>query len=164
MKQKTKLIILIFGAILIGVYLFGMFQSQKQSAYQTTTPLSGDKTLSVISESENTSIDRLTEENVVVAFVKKNGKLPDLYITKHEARKRGWIASESNLCDVLPGRAIGGDRFGNREKKLPAMKGRIWYEADLNYRCGKRNAHRLLYSNDGLLFVSYDHYKTFIKR
>lgn len=107
------------------------------------------------------SVDALTKEAVVVPYVKKNGRLPDYYLTKQEARQQGWIAAEGNLCAVLPGRAIGGDRFSNREKTLPEKKGRNWYEADINYHCGRRNADRLLFSNDGLVFITKDHYKTF---
>ncbi|MCH5717378.1 ribonuclease domain-containing protein [Niabella hibiscisoli] len=62
---------------------------------------------------------------------------------------------------MLPGRAIGGDVFSNREGGLPSAEKRKWFEADLNYKCGRRNADRLLYSNDGLVYVTYDHYKTF---
>ncbi|MCH5596976.1 ribonuclease domain-containing protein [Niabella ginsengisoli] len=106
-------------------------------------------------------IDELTSAKVVVPYVKKNHKLPDYYIKKGEARRQGWIASERNLCDVLPGKAIGGDVFSNREGNLPKSDGRKWFEADLNYNCGRRNADRLLFSSDGLIYVTYDHYKTF---
>ena len=53
--------------------------------------------------------------------------------------------------------------FYNDKGKLPEKNGRIWYEADINYLKGKRNSERIVYSNDGLIFVSYDHYKTFIE-
>ena len=106
-------------------------------------------------------IDILTEEKKVWGYLKENGKLPDYYITKKEAQKGGWVAKEGNLCKVLPGRAIGGDIFTNREKTLPVKKGRVWYEADINYECGRRNAERLVFSNDGLIFVTHDHYKNF---
>ena len=106
-------------------------------------------------------IDALTEEKKVTDYLKENGKLPDYYITKKDAAREGWVAKEGNLCDVLPGRAIGGDIFTNREKTLPVKKGRIWYEADINYDCGRRNARRVVYSNDGLIFVTHDHYKNF---
>ena len=109
----------------------------------------------------NQSIDALTEEKRVTDYLKENGELPDYYITKKEAQREGWVAKEGNLCDVLPGRAIGGDIFTNREKTLPVKKGRIWYEADINYDCGRRNARRVVYSNDGLIFVTHDHYKNF---
>ena len=107
------------------------------------------------------NIDILTEEKKVTDYLKENGELPDYYITKKEAQKKGWVAKEGNLCEVLPGRAISGDIFTNREKTLPVKNGRIWYEADINYDCGRRNAQRIVYSNDGLIFVTHDHYKNF---
>lgn len=51
--------------------------------------------------------------------------------------------------------------YQNENKHLPDKPDRIWYEADINYYEGKRNKHRLLWSNDGLIFVTYDHYETF---
>lgn len=56
---------------------------------------------------------------------------------------------------------IGGDQYYNDDLKLPSISGRIWYEADINYTGGSRNRQRILYSNDGLIFVTYDHYQTF---
>ena len=56
---------------------------------------------------------------------------------------------------------IGGDRFYNDKGKLPNAPNRIWYEADIDYQSGYRNTYRILYSNDGLIFVTYDHYQTF---
>ena len=54
-----------------------------------------------------------------------------------------------------------GDAFANREQRLPTRPGRHYYEADLDFACGKRNADRLIYSNDGLRFVTTDHYQSF---
>ncbi|HIC8644717.1 ribonuclease domain-containing protein [Elizabethkingia meningoseptica] len=107
------------------------------------------------------SIAQLTAEKVVVDYVKKNKKLPDYYITKREAREKGWQPSKGNLCEVLPGRAIGGDYFSNREGRLPKEQGRKYFEADVNYDCGRRDAERLVFSNDGMVFISKDHYKSF---
>ena len=88
-------------------------------------------------------------------------KLPDYYVTKEVAEDLGWKKWKGNLDDVLPGKMIGGNIYKNLEKKLPDSKGRIWYEADIDYDGGYRNRKRILYSNDGLNFVSYDHYQTF---
>ena len=107
-------------------------------------------------------IDALTEAGRVISYVKTNRSLPEYYLTKNEARAKGWIASEGNLCDILPGKAIGGDKFGNREKKLPA--GKKYYEADVNYTCGNRNAQRIVYTPDGEVWLTTDHYKTFQKQ
>ncbi|MBQ8409138.1 MAG: hypothetical protein IJY39_09785 [Clostridia bacterium] len=83
------------------------------------------------------------------------------YLTKKDAELNGWRAPKGNLGTVLPGRMIGGDVFYNDKNKLPDAVGRVWYEADFNYVSGWRNDYRVLYSNDGLIFITYDHYKTF---
>lgn len=94
-------------------------------------------------------------------FLKYTGTLPSNYITKGSARAFGWKSTKGNLADVLPGRVIGGDMYLNRDGKLPQTGGRIWYEADFDYTSGFRNGSRVLYSTDGMIFVSYDHYVTF---
>ncbi len=86
--------------------------------------------------------------------------LPDYYVSKSIAAAAGWNRKRK-LSSVLPGKMIGGDIYHNRNLKLPVAPGRIWYEADINYEGGKRNRQRVLYSNDGLIFVTYDHYHTF---
>lgn len=102
-----------------------------------------------------------TSVNNVINYVKNNGKLPDNYITKDEAKKLGWNPKAGNLDIVAPGKAIGGDVYKNRNKALPVANGRIYYEADLNYNGGFRGQDRLIYSNDGLFFTTSDHYQTF---
>ena len=108
------------------------------------------------------NIDDLTEENTVIDYVKSNHRLPDYYITKGEARNQGWVASKGNLCDVLPGRAIGGDNFSNREKTLPS--GNKYFEADVNYNCGNRNADRIVFTKNGEVWLTKNHYKSFEKK
>lgn len=88
-------------------------------------------------------------------------KLPNYYISKDDAEDAGWVDWRGNLDKVLPGKMIGGDLYKNRDGKLPSSPGRVWHEADIDYSGGYRNKYRILYSNDGLIFVSYDHYKTF---
>lgn len=147
--MNSKRIGYIFLALLLaGIFLF--FRSKPQANIDAA-----------LSDTTVLSIDKLTREEVVVLYVKKHQQLPEYYIKKSEAREKGWDAAAGNLCDVLPGRAIGGDVFSNREGGLPAAEKRKWFEADLNYKCGRRNADRLVYSNDGLIYVTYDHYKTF---
>ena len=88
-------------------------------------------------------------------------KLPDNYVTQKEAEGAGWKQKKGNLREVLPNATIGGDVFQNKENKLPYAESRILYEADINYEAGFRNDSRILYSNDGLIFATHDHYKTF---
>lgn len=87
--------------------------------------------------------------------------LPVNYISKKNAMEKGWNPALGNLRSIEPWATIGGNVFYNDKCKLPEKNGRIWYEADINYTGGFRNNHRLLYSNDGLVFVTYDHYETF---
>lgn len=89
--------------------------------------------------------------------------LPDKYISKQDAMSSGWIPGEGNLDDIFPGKTIGGDIYYNRNGHLPSAAGRIWYEADINYSGGFRSTERILYSNDGLVFVTYDHYESFVE-
>lgn len=96
-------------------------------------------------------------------WVKKFGHLPNYYISREEAEKVGWISALGNLRRVVPGKMLAGGIFENRKQQLPIAPGRIWYEADINYSGGFRGDDRIVYSNDGLIFVTYDHYKTFIE-
>ena len=97
----------------------------------------------------------------VAVYLDTFDKLPDNYLTKKEAQALGWESRKGNLWDVAYGCSIGGDRFGNYEGLLPSKKGRTWYEADCYYTKGKRNAHRILFSNDGLVYYTDDHYESF---
>ena len=97
----------------------------------------------------------------VAAYINKYNKLPSNYITKKEAENLGWESSKGNLWDVADGKSIGGDKFGNREGLLPKKSGRQYYECDIDYNGGYRGAKRIIYSNDGLIYYTEDHYKTF---
>lgn len=95
-------------------------------------------------------------------YINKYDKLPKNYITKNKAKELGWISKKGNLWEVAPGMAIGGDKFSNREGKLPKKNGRQYYECDVNYNGGHRGPERLVFSNDGLIYYTDDHYNTFI--
>ena len=100
-----------------------------------------------------------TKEDVALYLI-TYGHLPDNFVTKKEAEKAGW--SGGSLEKVLPGKCIGGDRFGNLEGKLPKASGRRWTECDINTLGKKsRGAERLVFSNDGLIYYTDDHYETF---
>lgn len=91
------------------------------------------------------------------------GELPENFITKNKAKDLGWEASKGNLFDVTDKMSIGGDRFFNREGLLPVKAGRTYYEADIDYNGGSRGAKRIVYSNDGLVYYTGDHYDSFEK-
>ena len=99
----------------------------------------------------------------VALYIHLYGQLPENYLTKSQASDQGWESEKGNLWDVTNKAVIGGDRFGNREGLLPDATGRKWYECDVNYEGGFRNAERLVFSNDGLIYYTKDHYKSFEK-
>ena len=108
-----------------------------------------------------------SDKEHVAAYLRLFRELPPNYITKQEAQALGWVSSWGNLWKVAPGKSIGGDRFGNYERQLPVRQGRTYYECDIDYDLdrnrynGGRNDKRIIYSNDGLIFYTGDHYKTF---
>ncbi|MGM9605701.1 MAG: ribonuclease domain-containing protein [Faecousia sp.] len=97
----------------------------------------------------------------VAEYLHQYGHLPSNYLTKKEAQELGWISSEGNLWDVAPGMSIGGDQFGNREGLLPKAQGRKYYECDIDFDGTYRNAKRIVFSNDGLIYYTEDHYESF---
>lgn len=101
-----------------------------------------------------------TPEDVAL-YIHTFDKLPSNFVTKNEARDLGWDNSKGNLWDVTDNMSIGGDKFGNREGLLPKADGRIYYECDVNYNGGFRGAQRIVFSNDGLIFYTDDHYESF---
>ena len=93
-----------------------------------------------------------------LATLGKTGALPPRFVTKREAKSAGWSpGTPFQRIPDLVGKSMGGDRFGNYERRLPTGD---WREADLDYRGGKRNAKRLVFSPQRR-FVTVDHYQTF---
>lgn len=96
----------------------------------------------------------------VSLYLHVHGHLPENFITKDEARELGWEGGSVEA--YAPGYAIGGDVFGNREGLLPEAPGRTYYECDVDTKGEEsRGAKRLVYSNDGLIYYTSDHYETF---
>ena len=102
-----------------------------------------------------------TTKEEVAEYIYLYGHLPSNYITKKEAKKLGWVSNEGNLDEVAPGMSIGGDYFGNYEGHLPEVDGRDYYECDIDFDGSYRNEKRIVYSNDGLIYYTGDHYETF---
>ena len=103
-----------------------------------------------------------TDKEHVAAYINEYKHLPGNFITKNEAKKLGW-QTKGTLDKVAPGKLIGGDRYGNYEKKLPDKNGRSWKECDIDYVKGNRNSKRIVFSNDGLIYYTGDHYQNFTK-
>ncbi|EKT59960.1 ribonuclease domain-containing protein [Providencia sneebia] len=156
--MNKRIISMLLMAVLIALSLYFNAGSQHEKE-QAQRPISPPE--QAIRTQNSQKIDELTRQANVIGYLQQHHQLPNFYISKKDARQAGWDPKLGNLCEVLPGKAIGGDRFLNREKKLPIAPNRQWFEADINYRCGHRNADRMLYSSDGMIFVTKDHYKSF---
>ncbi len=117
------------------------------------TPLSADtQTLS-----EDGSY---TSKDDVALYLHLYGHLPPNFITKKEAEALGW--SGGPLEPYAPGKCIGGSRFGNYEGLLPSADGRYWIECDVDTLGAKsRGSKRIVFSNDGLIYYTADHYQSF---
>ena len=103
--------------------------------------------------------------NEVVESLQRTGKLPPNYVTKDVARRFGWEPNRA-LNNHVPGGQMGGDIYANTQNVVPNAPGRIWYEADIGLQNtisrAKQPGTRLIYSNDGLLYVTRDHYANVI--
>jgi len=101
-----------------------------------------------------------TSKEDVALYLHTYGHLPDNFITKKEAEALGW--SGGSLEAVAPGKCIGGSYFGNYEGLLPEAEGREYHECDIDTLGAKsRGAKRIVYSNDGLIYYTGDHYESF---
>ena len=185
-KKRTFAIILIILALLAAVWLSGSLKPQTVDAPDQTQPTSGlvlldgeaqtdDLTAEPTTEAADTSepetqpeatqaaIDEAgsyTSKEDVSLYLNTYGHLPDNFITKSAARTLGW--SGGGLDDYDYGKCIGGDRFGNNEGLLPEARGRQYYECDIDtLHKDSRGAKRIVFSNDGLIYYSGDHYDSF---
>ena len=149
-------------------------ESVKDGKNQSKDSTSKEETTTIAESEEETLQESVTEKEVkveengnytskeeVALYIHTYGKLPVNYITKKEAQDMGWDSSKGNLSDILLGMSIGGSAFGNYEGALPRADGRRYFECDIDYDGGYRGAKRLVYSNDGLVFYTEDHYNTF---
>ncbi len=101
-----------------------------------------------------------TSKDDVALYLHIYGHLPSNFITKKEAEKLGW--SGGSLEPYAPGKCIGGSHFGNYEGILPEKDGRSYTECDIDtLGADKRGAKRIVFSNDGLIYYTEDHYETF---
>jgi ribonuclease T1 len=94
-----------------------------------------------------------------VQSLRSDRRLPPRYVTKGQAQAHGWHGG--GLCTIWPGHVIGGDLMRNFGGKLPDRAGRYFYEADLDSDCHSRGPKRLVFSSDGLIYLTVDHYNSF---
>ena len=182
--MNKKLRSFVLAIILVGAlsFLLGLFVGRNDSQVTPTqtpettitetqtqapsdpveTPVPSDPVETPAENNETIAEDgSYTSKEDVALYIHTYGKLPDNFVTKSEAKDLGWVASKNNLHKVCEGCSIGGDNFGNREGLLPKKSGRKYYECDIDYDGGGRNAKRIVFSNDGLVYYTDDHYKSF---
>jgi len=155
-RMKSRRLFLLVTALLTVLTILMGSGCAGASGKKTSGPKPEKQQKQTVSEEEV-----YTSKDEVALYIHLYDHLPDNYITKSEAKKLGWVSSEGNLWDVAPGKSIGGDSFGNREGLLPEKKSRKYYECDINYEGGYRNDERIIYSNDGLIYYTEDHYNSF---
>ena len=119
------------------------------------------------SQSDTAAAAELLDENgtydtkeEVALYLYQYGKLPSNFMTKKQARKKGWTSGALNRR--IKGKCIGGDVYSNYEGNLPDVEGRIYYECDIGtLHARSRGSERIIYSSDGLIWYTPDHYETF---
>ena len=148
MKKLLRLLLVLLF-ISIGIFAYLQFNNSINPATEPVVETKID---------ENGSY---TSKEDVALYIFTYGKLPGNFVSKNEAKKMGWVASKKNLLEVCKGCSIGGDKFTNREGKLPKKNGRQYYECDIDYNGGARNGKRIVYSNDGLIYYTDNHYESF---
>ena len=139
-------------------------ESSSTSSSPTSSSTESSSTASSAeSSAESAVIDEngsYTSKDDVALYIHVYGHLPSNFITKQEAEKLGW--SGGSLESYAPGKCIGGDRFGNYEGLLPKKTGRSYTECDIDTLGKKsRGAKRIVFSNDGLIYYTDDHYASF---
>ena len=137
--------------------------AEAESAPNRTTSLT-PRVTAAPENADKVSVEKdgsYTTPEDVAEYIHTFGTLPKNFITKSEAKALGWDSSKGNLWDVAEGKSIGGDYFGNYEGLLPSAGGRKYTECDVNYSGGYRGSERIIFSNDGLIYYTNDHYKSF---
>lgn len=156
MKRKSTLIFAVILAILAA--FFGVPGDETPALPQETAHIAQEI---VYDAPEEVPIDPdgiYTTKEDVALYIHNYGCLPQNFMTKQEARALGWEGG--GLEDFAPGMCIGGDRFGNYEGLLP--EDREYTECDIDtLGAEKRGAKRIVFSEDGLIYYTEDHYESF---
>ena len=154
------------NALNIAIEVLDALETETNNGVSSGQSQKPDITTEVPSDTQKDELtvkkgEHYSTKDEVALYLHIYGELPDNFITKNEASKLGWDSDKGNLWEVADGMSIGGDKFGNREGLLPKAKGRQYYECDINYNGGYRGAERIVYSNDGLIYYTNDHYESF---
>ena len=159
MKKKKFLGSLLAVVILLLASFFGLDTDIPAAAEPAPPSQSAQETVDRNVELPAPDGSFTTKEDVAL-YIHTYGCLPPNFITKDEARDLGWEGG--GLDDYAYGKCIGGDRFSNYEGLLPDADGRTWTECDVDtLHADSRGAKRIVFSNDGLIYYTDDHYESF---
>ena len=150
----------IFALTLVIVLL----QLWNVSSYAAAKFSDNDISIRYIAEDDVCSVEyggKYTDPHEVALYLHCFEELPSNFITKSDAKALGWVNKEGNLWDVTDRKSIGGDHFYPREDQIPEILGVECWECDVNYNGRFREAERLVFSRDGKIYYTNDHYKTF---
>lgn len=169
MKKILKFLIPLLALTAILFFSMGFLFGQQKTPEQPAEPVivepaADPGSIEPSAPVEEEKIDEdgwYTSKEDVALYLFTYGRLPDNFITKSKAKKLGWDNSKKNMNSVCKGCSIGGDRFGNREGLLPDKDGRIYYECDIDFDGKNRGTKRIVFSNDGLIYYTDDHYESF---
>lgn len=163
-KSLTFLLLMLLSVFFSGCSVLDQILEEVVETPGISEEIPGEEPGTVEEEPGETEIREdgyYTSKEDVALYLYIYGKLPGNFITKREAENLGWEASKGNLWEVTEKKSIGGDRFGNREGLLPNTNGRKWFECDIDYEGGFRNEKRIVYSSDGLIYYTGNHYESF---
>ena len=172
MKRRLAawLLVLVMALTLVGcgdlndvTVIISKGNDQPQQEQQEMLPEEGDETPDAPEDGADAAIDEdgsYTSKEDVALYIHTYGHLPENFITKKEAQALGW--NGGSLEPYAPGKCIGGSRFGNYEGLLPEAEGRTYTECDIDtLGADSRGAKRIVFSNDGLVYYTGDHYESF---
>ena len=168
MKKKRKFPWLVIVLAVLVLLAVGRFRTpsaapspQSNQAVDVTDPIVSDDPVVTDTPEETLAEDgTYTSKEDVALYIHLYGRLPGNFITKKDAQNLGWDGG--SLEPYAPGKCIGGSYFGNYEGLLPDAPGRKYTECDIDtLGASSRGAKRIVFSNDGLIYYTDDHYKSF---
>ncbi len=186
MKSSIKKTLALMCVVVSAVFTFSAcsvsIKTESSSSSEMTaeqSQLLDDIMDSVFSDEDVSAIKEATQilpedgtydtKDAVALYIHLYGKLPSNYITKDEAEALGWDGGDDrggrmSVETFAPGKSIGGDTFENKEGLLPEKEGRTYTECDVDSSgTGSRGDKRIVFSNDGLIFYTENHYESFVQ-
>lgn len=164
MRRFTRLTGALLALLLVFSVLSGCGGAAPDVPSSTAAPAADAVSPGESDKSSPAALDEggeYTSAEDVALYLHLYAHLPQNFITKKDARALGW--NGGGLDDYADGKCIGGDRFGNYEGLLPDTPGREYHECDIDtLHAASRGAKRIVYSNDGLIYYTEDHYESFI--